>query len=234
MLDRISWMLLGWGMTICNVIPHESKLWRLKYLFPRQGNILFTHSLRRFELQLVRLESVDPKELEVAYHFLDELKRQRGIDPSIEDKGRILDPILERFPPNLNVDKRIVRSWHYAFLEDLEREGEALDCSKTEYYEFYRRQDSLIGLSRGEEGWMNKCIRLAKLYETIKREGFVYRDLSRFICVMETPLSITRQGFQPNNSGYEIFSGHHRASVAAKLGVKKVTVAVLRDIRKNH
>lgn len=184
--------------------------------------------LDRFDLEIERFEKADPARLEVPYYFLDDLKIRTNITPKPEDKDRILQPISDRFPPSNGVEKSIRYSWHYEFLKELEEKGSAFDPKQTEYFRYYEAQEKLLGLNRYDR-CLAKCERLSWLYRRIRKVGFSYPFLYRLLVVTEVPLSVTRHGMTAFNSYYEIFSGHHRAAIAAFLGVKEVKVVVVRD-----
>ena len=195
---------------------------------PRRGNIEFIEVLDRFGLKLDRFDTADPALLEVPYYFLDDLKLRSNIAPDPEDKDRLLQPIADRFPPLPGVDKSIRHSWHYAFLQDMEDKGNAFDPTQTDYFQYYKAQEELLGLNRHSR-CVAKIDRLRSLYRKIQEEGFLYSNLLRFLIVIEQPLSVTQHGMPAFNSYFEIVSGHHRAAIAAFLGIKQVKVLVVRD-----
>jgi hypothetical protein len=199
---------------------------------PTRGNIEFIEMLDRFDLEIDRFDTADPTRLEIPYYFLNDLKNRTNITPKPEDNC-ILEPIVDRFPPLVGVDKSIRHSWHYEFLRDIEEKGIDFNPIETEYFDYYEAQEKLLGTNRHHR-CIAKCERLSWLYRKIQNEGFSYPYLYRFLVVTETPLSVTRHGMTAFNSYYEIFSGHHRAAIAAFMGIKQVKVVVVRDNMHSH
>jgi hypothetical protein len=77
-----------------------------------------------------------------------------------------------------------------------------------------------------------KCVRFIQLFENIKSVAYGKSDYtSSQISVLKQPFENTRFGFDHKTLGYEIWGGHHRVASLVVLGLEKVDVVILEDIR---
>lgn len=107
----------------------------------------------------------------------------------------------------------IHNSPHYSFLKEYQKTGKKVLDNKTNYYIMHSRW------GRSDKFIHGKASRFLAMYEHVKKSGPIGR-----IYVVKEPLY--ERTF---DSGYEIYDGHHRASIYAVLGhkiIKCVIVAV--------
>lgn len=112
-------------------------------------------------------------------------------------------------------DMLLVRhSPHYSFLKEYQRIGRDVLKTDSDYYKMH-------SLWNRERRWIEKKMdRFINLYEDIKKNG--HRDK---IIVVEEPLYEKKF-----DSGYEIYDGHHRASICAVLGHDKVSCKIVKIV----
>lgn len=120
-------------------------------------------------------------------------------------------------------DEIILNSEYFSFYKKINERGYKINWfNPTQKHQVYYSDDDILAKSK----------KFLKLYNNIKSEGYLGKNNLAFpILVLKKPLACTR--FQlpitDNYCGFEILSGHHRASILAALGYEKIKVVVLED-----
>ncbi|NOZ80428.1 MAG: hypothetical protein GXP63_02045 [DPANN group archaeon] len=133
-------------------------------------------------------------------------------------------------------DRRIKNSPHFKLLRSYERNPH-LDLRRTDYYRFARERQHYFGTWFGrkeKEGILQQMRGFLALYERIRREGFDYGK-GRIVVYRATAHARRRDSLgRPHPptptytpTGYEIYEGHHRAAILAKLGYHSIEVDLL-------
>lgn len=110
----------------------------------------------------------------------------------------------------------VKNSPHCDFLKQYEKIGEEVYKNNTNYYKMQK------GWGRDEKYILKKMKKLVGLYNDIKKDGLKVK-----IRALEAPLYS-----KVFDSGYEIYDGHHRASVCCILGYKTIACEVIKVIIK--
>jgi hypothetical protein len=173
--------------------------------------------LRRFGLEPVEFVEIPVERLHVQRPVLSE------VSPSRE--ATTLDFLDGYFTDERgHGDWRIRRSMQAAFLTD---EGEERESDYWQWHVALRE----AGIDERPDEWIARKVRsLRVLYRSIESDGFRYGGLRSYVWALDRPLISTRYGLDHRIEGYEIYDGHHRAAVAASLGLPALTVLMLRDV----
>lgn len=173
--------------------------------------------LRRFGLEPVGFAEVPVERLHVQRPVLSEVSPSREattlefLDAYFTDEGG-------------HADWRIGRSMQAAFLADHGEERES---------DYWRWHVALreAGIDERRDEWIARKVRsLRVLHRSIESSGFRYGGLRSYVWALDRPLISTRYGLDHRIEGYELYDGHHRAAVAAALGLPTLIVLVLRDV----
>ena len=105
----------------------------------------------------------------------------------------------------------VKNSPHCDFLIQYEKVGKEVYKANTNYYKMQK------AWGRDERYILKKMKKLTGLYDSIKKNGLKVK-----VQVLEEPLY--KRVF---DDGYEIYDGHHRASVCFILGYKKIKCEVI-------
>ncbi|MDH4027467.1 MAG: hypothetical protein OEU95_01385 [Nitrospirota bacterium] len=142
-----------------------------------------------------------------------------------------------------NIDYSITNSPLYRTLKLYQKIGQwrlIWGYRRTEYYTFFKHADK-VGFIRdwlapdnkiirriSDKEIKNKLKRFIKLYENIRKTGYLAPPLSaRYISVLAIPYETLCLNIDFQGKPYEIWSGHHRAAALAALGEKEIDVVLL-------
>lgn len=133
-------------------------------------------------------------------------------------------------------DRRLENSPHYKLLAAYEK-NQKLNLKKTDYFRFssimMRHHGSWFGHTDGD-GIVIHIRKFLNIYERIKKEGFdyAYGKIIVYKAVQHAKKrdSLGRPHLETHTytpEGYEIYEGHHRAVILAKLGYRYIEVDIL-------
>lgn len=178
--------------------------------------------LRRLGLAPVRFASVPVDELLVQRPVLSEVVATRDAAPLA-----FLDAYFRG--PDGTSDWRVVRSMHAALVRTVLDDPHA-DLRETDYWRWHVALRE-AGVNERPDEWIERKARaLLGLAEEVRAGRYRYGGLRSYVWALERRLIATRYGYDDEGAGYEIYDGHHRAAVAAALGVAELPVLLLRDV----
>lgn len=157
------------------------------------------------------------------------------------------EPLLTPFyrDSSGHFDHSIRGTPHFRFLEyyrDHGSEGVYANYRQLDYYHYFMSLNT-IGYKTSffdpsikekvhftDESILNKMKRFMKVHDEMCRFGYAKGPYtSRYISVFREPFATTRFGLPFNSKPYEVFVGHHRATVLAVSGIDSVEVLLLED-----
>lgn len=130
-------------------------------------------------------------------------------------------------------NRKITNGPHYKLLEEYEK-NPSLDLRQTDYFKFAKAHMDYFGSwfkHKGEEGIVEFMKRFLDLYNNIKNNG--YHNSNGKLIVFKTVInqkSVDKydRPHQPTETyvpeDYEIYDGHHRAAILAKVGYEYADV----------
>lgn len=141
---------------------------------------------------------------------------------------------------------KVIHAFLVDFLKGYQQHGlEILESDRfqeTTFYKWHRHLDSVgfhydwydypntFEKSNPYEKIVQKARKLINVYESIRATGYLGNNYSNnMISVLDCPFENSRFNRELHINGYEIWSGHHRASSLAALGEKVVEVVILHD-----
>ncbi|MDA8792868.1 hypothetical protein N9N67_06450 [Bacteriovoracaceae bacterium] len=225
-------------------------LWKIKNRLHQKIKLFF---YKNFPVKLEENIFLNRKEyntflkLEVSFEKavtinLEELNFEKSID--FDSVSKVF------FTDGETVNRNIIFSPHYKLIKLYQKIGDIdliiKDLESTDYYKFFMsfnkigqktnlidpQQKHIVNYERADIE--DKVRKFIELYDFIMKEGYLSgRFKGNYICVLQQPFSLSRFQVPYNDkfSGYEIISGHHRASILAALGFMKVNVLLMKD---NH
>ncbi len=148
---------------------------------------------------------------------------------------------------NGHFSRSIFHSPHYKLLKFYCENGRSAVLSQLPTLDYYRFLDSFnvkgyktdlvnpeirVPVRPTPESILARVDGFIELYENIRRTGYLEGTFKgAYIAVLRVPFVQSRFGMRVEDfRPYEIFSGHHRASCLAILGVKKFPVVLLEDV----
>lgn len=114
----------------------------------------------------------------------------------------------------------IESSPHFRFLNDIKS---GIHPKKTDYFQWLRWRGKDVKTAN------SKIDDFVKLYHSIKSSG-LNTNIYKSIIVLNEPFILTRYGYNPPfKPSFEIWSGHHRLTIALFLGMEKIRCDLHQD-----
>lgn len=151
----------------------------------------------------------------------------------------------EKKSPKSCIPLNIFKSPFYRLIHDWESKKKqrfifgTLCLWNSDYVKFWREVDAIgykydwydanmkVPVSYSYKKILKKVGRFIHTYNSIKTSGYLSAEYeNRHIIVLGEPFENMKYDFDHEVSGYEIWSGHHRAASLAYLGVNEVEVII--------